>query len=398
MMENTPEKSHVVRENDVPSATPTESHSSPSSVNVVSPTSSSSQQILTSPRARRTRSRTSRLEKIVFIFVSVFVLNSLNGRLIMKSIRTQMEQFYSDTTPEELPKVENKTEDTAIIITSSSIPSHPSTYMIDTVVESIDRLIGLSETAPIFITIDHIRYTDFDGLPPALKERIDKLEEYTVNLFNQHLTNPRIHIIPGMKMWHIGGSVLKAMNLIEKHYPEVQYLYYLQHDFFFARDVDHTALVNMFEVHDKVNWVRFAKRSAVTLHPGCAGEPNIELNRTFPISRGGTRIGEELSNNTDTSIGEGLDDNSEISESADYGKITIMPTTSYSDNNHMARFKWYKWLIESIIKVDRAPENPLQVRANDGCRLGKPLGLYIYGESNVIGHLDGRLTKDVPKR
>jgi hypothetical protein len=77
----------------------------------------------------------------------------------MKSVRSQYESFqdtYLLSTPpiseEHLPKVENKTEDTAIIITSSPIPSHPSTYMVDQVVKSVDRLIGLSPGAPIFIT------------------------------------------------------------------------------------------------------------------------------------------------------------------------------------------------------------------------------------------------------
>ena len=135
--------------------------------NLVSPTlslssspPSPSSEPLTSPsrKSKKKSVKTSRLEKIVFIFIGVFLLNSINGRLIMKSVRSQYESFqdtYLLSTPpilEDLPKVENKTEDTAIIITSSPIPSHPSTYMVDQVVKSVDRLIGLSPSAPIFIT------------------------------------------------------------------------------------------------------------------------------------------------------------------------------------------------------------------------------------------------------
>lgn len=83
------------------------------------------------------------------------MLNSLNGEKIMKDISSQMHEtynYYIPTTVGELsPAIitENRTEDTAIIITSSYIPSHPSTYMIETVVNSTKELVGLSDTAPI---------------------------------------------------------------------------------------------------------------------------------------------------------------------------------------------------------------------------------------------------------
>ena len=48
--------------------------------------------------------------------------------------------------------------DTAIIITSSWIPSHPSTLMVEMVVHSIDLMItSLHPSTPIFITIDQFR-------------------------------------------------------------------------------------------------------------------------------------------------------------------------------------------------------------------------------------------------
>ena len=50
-------------------------------------------------------------------------------------------------------------EDTAIIITSAWMPSHPSTYMIEMVMNSTKLLTGLSPTAPIFITIFRITLT-----------------------------------------------------------------------------------------------------------------------------------------------------------------------------------------------------------------------------------------------
>ena len=51
-------------------------------------------------------------------------------------------------------------DDTAIIITSSWIPSHPSMYMIEMVLNSTNLIAGLSPSAPIFITIDNFRLSD----------------------------------------------------------------------------------------------------------------------------------------------------------------------------------------------------------------------------------------------
>ncbi len=323
----------------------------------------------------------------------------------MSSVNSQLEtwqnsyyEYYSTpnttttTASQEMKPVVNKTEDTAIVITSSWIPTHPSTFMVDEVVKSTEKLIGLSPTAPIFITIDHFRYTDFNGLPPALKDRIDSLEEYSINLMNQHLTNPRIHIIPGIKNLHIGGSVMKAMNLIEKHYPSVKYLYYLQHDFYFAKNVDHTGLIKVMEENEKVNWVRFAKRDPNTLHPGCGQEQPIQFNRTF-IPRTAENVGE--GDNATTNLGV-------APSTRNPGVMYLSPTTAYSDNNHLTRFKWYKETIASMKKLDRAPEDPLIVRINDWClgRIKKDniKGLYIYKEWDVIAHLDGRQTQQRRRR
>lgn len=301
----------------------------------------------------------------------------------MKSVNSQFEDWQLDYYTMGGPDAsrdgkapENITEDVAVIITSSWIPSHPSTYMVEMVVNSTEeQLIGLAPTAPIFITIDHFRFTDFANLPPILKERIDKLDDYTTNLMNLYLTNPRIHIIPSPKNMHIGGSVMKAMNLIERHYPTVRYVYSLQHDFHFFKKVDHTALVGVMDRYpDKINWVRFPKRNPRTISRNCGEEKAIIYNRTII----------DVAFNATASDGGG--------ELSNAKTLVLSPTSAYSDNNHFARFKWYKETIASLVFLTRPPEDPLQVRANNGCRGGKPMGLYLYHEMNIL-HLDGRNTK-----
>ncbi|KAL7527852.1 hypothetical protein ACHAWF_002332 [Thalassiosira exigua] len=276
------------------------------------------------------------------------------------------------TAPSE-PKVA-RVEDTAIVITSSWIPSHPSTFMVETVLNSTSKLIGLSPGAPIIITVDYFRYTDFKGAPKYLEERIDKLEEYTINLYNRYMTNPRVHVVTNAKQLHIGGSVLKAMDLVERHYPDVRYLYYLQHDFFFFKDTNHTALVEaMDEYSHRINYVRFPKRSPWDFSRSCGTAKTIQHSY----------------NATATRNAKGADNRTSTEAAIEPKVLKLYPTKDYSDNNHLARFSWYKDAIGSLEMLRRAPEDPLQKRAYEGCRADRPIGLYLYPETN-IAHLDGR--------
>ena len=269
-------------------------------------------------------------------------------------------------------------EDTAIIISSSWIPSHPSTYMIETVINSTLHLKGLPSSTQIIITVDYPPNPKDNNITKERIERIDKLEEYTVRLFNLYLSNPRVHIIPAMKNLHIAGSVLKAIRLLDLHYPAMKYLYYLQHDFKFIKEIDHTALVNLMDVNSKVNWVLFPNRPPSHMKQGCGTEESINYNIT-------------------TTMADNIDDsNAQQGESQnDMRTMTLFPTGGYSDNNHLTRFHWYKELIISLIYYTRPPEFPLQRRANDWCLRNESLGLYLYHE-HAIEHIDGAGSSSVP--
>jgi hypothetical protein len=252
-------------------------------------------------------------------------------------------------------------EDTAIIITSAWMPSHPSTYMIEKVINSTKLLTGLSPTAPIFITIDNFHLDSFNNLPSAdQEERLHSLEQYTINLYNMFLNKPNVHIIPSMRHLHVGGSVVKALNLIERNYPTVRYLYQLQHDYYFGKEMDHTAMISaMKNDPDKLNYILFRNSYRTPIKPcGMWDQETIA-------------VGDKQTN-----------------------KPSLIPTSKYSDNNHLVQFHWYKETIESIKSLARFPENPLQVRANDACesRSGG-MGLYVYSEPGMIVHLDGRNNK-----
>ena len=115
--------------------------------------------------------------------------------------------------------------DTAIIITSSWIPSHPSTLMVEMVVHSIDLMItSLHPSTPIFITIDQFR---LDGDIEQIQNRSHSLDQHVLNLYNIYLINPSVHILPFMAHSHVRGSVAEAMDIIERHFPSTRYLYFI---------------------------------------------------------------------------------------------------------------------------------------------------------------------------
>jgi len=342
----------------------------------------------------------------VFFFIMFFVvyinfdqqLVTTMTRLVETTSNQQQQQQHRQHVDEE--------QDTAIIITSSWIPSHPSTFLIDSVLNSTRRhLIGLSPSAPIFITVDPIP----TSTSSPSEERVEKLEQYIINLYQQHLTHSHVHVLPSVQHLHIGGSVMKALQLIEVHYPRVQYVYSLQHDFPFSKDVDHVALRNVMETYpEKVNWIRFPKRNPYSLNPGCGSEETIWYNKTFPtsIATATTTTTAETTAETTTIEFTNIttNDTSNSNTSAtiipshqDPMQLQLIPTSAYSDNNHLARFDWYKETLASLVMLTRPPEFPLQGRANTACHEDKSIGLYIYHEV-CLEHLDGRHSTDVGGR
>mmetsp|Transcript_21907 Transcript_21907/g.45618 ORF Transcript_21907/g.45618 Transcript_21907/m.45618 type:complete len:322 (+) Transcript_21907:326-1291(+) len=257
---------------------------------------------------------------------------------------------------------------TAIIITSSWVPSHPSTRMIDKVIDSRKFLVGLPSSTPIFITVDGIPEENFDNFTDT-QQKLKDLDGYTTALFHRHLKNPNVHILVSSEHLHIGGSVFKAMTLIQIHYPSVEYLYYLQHDFNFVKEVDHLALVDVMEKHpSEVNYIRFKYQYVQERFLHCGNLRTIK----HPFSP-------------------------EFTDGLEKDFMVLEPSKTYSDNNHFVRFQWYFQTILSIKNFRRPPEGPLQRRQGDLCAQNKTMGLYVYQPPHVLRHLDGRGTPEFVK-
>ena len=246
-------------------------------------------------------------------------------------------------------------EDTAIVITSSWIKTHPTLYFIDSVMESLKLLEGLSPTAPIYIVVDGLRkISQLDH--KETEERLLQLDQYVDMLYHKY-NQKNIHIVVSPSHKHISGNVQRVLALIDHHYPRVEFLYYLQHDFSFRPGINHTALVKTVkETSDhQIDLVRFSYQSVLRYNviDPCESTAVIESNG-----------------------------------------LRLKKTRRYSDNNHFARFDYYKAIMDSLGGTPRPPEGPLQHLHMPGFINCSDITMWLYttakGQIVTLNHLDGR--------
>lgn len=278
-------------------------------------------------------------------------------------------------------------DNTAILITSAWISAHPSTFLLDTVINSTRHLIGLSPTTPIVITIDHVRLDDEQHVNNAslVSLKLMQLDQYVSNLMERYSLNPRVHILASVRHIHIGGSVKKGVEFIDHVYPNTKYIYQLQHDFPFIADIDHVALTQVIDRHEEVNWIRFPNRDILHLHPGCGNEVSIWFNSTLPTSHN-----PDIASRSTTSDVTAINDatSSQVTQTK---QLQLYPTDFYTDNNHLARFTWYTHAILELMSdnYNRPPEWLFMDLGHQACTNNETLGLYIYPEE-TLDHMDGR--------
>lgn len=242
--------------------------------------------------------------------------------------------------------------ETAVVILTNLCPSHPSLDMLQETMESLERLQGLSPNAPIYIMVDHFNIPVATVVTEEILENEKRLEKYVQNLYAAYEHNSNIHIVVNVQNQHIGGSTQKALDLL---HPRTRYIHLVQHDFKFITDIHHTALIKTMDEErpggNPIPMVRFNKRHNMRSHNvGCENVTRVEING-----------------------------------------ITLEPSQSWSDNNHLASVEYYQTLMKRMGFLQRPSEFPMQVHANNDCR---HYGQWLYGVNGrqyAIEHLDGRL-------
>jgi len=250
--------------------------------------------------------------------------------------------------------------DTSIIITTSWIKSFPTLYFIREVVDSLSMLNGISSMAPIIITVDGMKITNPDDEKEILEyqKKQQQLDSYVEMLHNEYHNHTNIHIFTSIVHQHISGSVRKALNLVELHYGGcIEFLYYIQHDFPFVERIDHASIVKTAKENDSIHIIRFLLQSHVENDDLC------RVNKT-PVL-------------------------------IETNNISLAATSWYSDNNHFAKFSYYKSMIYDLGPNPRPPEGPRQYEAShtQNCT---DLKWWCYMDpstgnlTSTINHLDGR--------
>lgn len=168
--------------------------------------------------------------------------------------------------------------------------------MINETISSLHFLHGLSPTAPLIITVDGLKTT-------AKIDDHKRLRQYVKSL--QHtFQQSHITIVVSPNFLHLAGNIFKATDMVT-----TEFVYVLQHDQPFIREVNHTALIkSMQEYPDYLRIVRFSLRNIKLIH-------SDKLN--------GKCFGQET-----------LVDH--------VNNLNFTKTPAWSDNNHLTRKTYYE--------------------------------------------------------
>jgi hypothetical protein len=134
-----------------------------------------------------------------------------------------------------------------------------------------------------------------------------------------------------------------------------RFIYVLQHDFKFIREIDHTSVIkSMIDYPNILKIVRFNKRRNVPVQ--------IDKGECFGMK----------------------------TEVDHVNGVNFTKTPGWSDNNHLTTKVYYEELLKRISFLHRAPEGPMQGTAKKDCETWGPLLYGARGDEATLAHLDGR--------
>lgn len=265
---------------------------------------------------------------------------------------------------------EQTKSDATVIVLSSYIPTHPSIHMINRTIASVRSMIHGLHDPKIIITVDgipltkpHRRRRRAKGSPvqfiyqveniTLVEEKIDKVEKYTDTLRKYFYNDPSVMILSHAKHLHISNNIQNALD-----YVDTKYVYIVQHDFEFIRQVNHTEIINAMENDPEVlRIVRFDK----------GNDQFRVMNFQRRLKKNGCNVQK-------------------------YKKSQFM-LAQWSDNNHITTKKYYREAYEMMGPTPRPVEGFFMANWNKlNCYVSNQW-LYKYEPGNpFLNHLDGRQT------
>lgn len=226
----------------------------------------------------------------------------------------------------------------SVIITASSVISHPSIEFIKCTIESLKH-IHITNNTPIILAHD-----DSDDL--RYKEYLKRLREYISDKQNIKIIIRKPH----------GGLSENIRNALK--YINTKYILIVQHDFPFIRDIEIENIIEDMESNPELKYVRFNKRANIKFSSNA-------INNLF---------GKELKSHN----------------------YTYTRTPSWSDNNHLCKTNYYRNLILKGCKRN-CMESRLMFKQKTE-KDHRKYGAYLLGKKNepaYIYHTDGHSMKHV---
>ena len=260
--------------------------------------------------------------------------------------------FTSYSPPTE-SKVDNINYETAIIISTHLVPSHPSLSILKETMDSWKYLSGLPANSQIIITVDGLADNTSTNRKSYFllksNENENRRQQYIAALKEEFRHRENIKIMVNERHGHLGNILKNAVELLD---PRTEFVYILQQDLPFIRNINHTAIVKTRrEYPEYVRLVRFSHR------------PNPILNKipcwnqTEPVQS--------------------------------VNGIHLHKTSQWSDMNHWVDLKFYREHILSKINLNNFPEVAMQSNAAKNCSFYGPHMYGLPGEKAFVKHTDG---------
>ena len=244
--------------------------------------------------------------------------------------------------------------ETAVIITTHLIPTHPSLEILNQTIESLKFLKGLANNSQIIITVDGLKEDTSKNrnsyhLLKSEKNQL-KLKSYIHALKEAYGDRDNVKLLISDVHHQLGWSLQNAIKHLDER---TEYVYIIQQDLPFIREINHTAIVKTVqEFPDIVNLIRFNNRQSTILR-------NSDCwNQTEPVQN--------------------------------INGISLHKTPSWSDMDHFTPLKYYREHILSILSdYHEFPEQSMMKIAFKNCSFYGP---HLYGkplEQPYVKHTDG---------
>lgn len=242
-----------------------------------------------------------------------------------------------------------------VIVTTSPIPTHPSTQIID---ETIESFLFFDTQGSVKVILAN------DACHPDASDKVrDTYANYLDKIAEKYSTNEKFKIIQ-LKNWGcLAGNIFNAIKVVETPYVLI-----VQHDFKFVEEIAIKDCIEAMNAFEHIKHIRFNRQANYPYVFDCDPKKRIKNYReeSYKIQ-------------------------------AQSRELTLIKTLGWSDNNHLCKTKYYRDVVSKLIGKRRTfPEHPCNL-ASDKI-LHKLFGTYIYGglgKEGVIQHLDGRGTRSI---